>query len=41
MTLDTSLDLVIYCNESSCIYKCTLETLTKLNFVISLKNKIT
>ena len=32
MTLDTSLELVITCNESSCIYKCTLENTDKIKF---------
>ena len=32
MTLDTSLELVITCNESSCAYKCTLETTDKIKF---------
>ena len=32
MTLDTSLELVITCNESSCTYKCTLENTDKVKF---------
>ena len=32
MTLDTSLELVITCNESSCAYKCTLENTDKIKF---------
>ena len=32
MTLDTSLELEITCNESSCAYKCTLENTDKVKF---------
>ena len=32
MTLDTSLELEITCNKSSCIYKCTLENTDKIKF---------